>query len=70
MRHWIGIIAAFVIFSCSSPENIKVSPEYPPVYPDYINVTVPQNIAPLNFLLRNHPEKIRVTVRGKKTQYQ
>ena len=65
MRYWIGFILALVIFSCSGPENVKVSPEYPPVYPDYIGVSIPQNIAPLNFLLRNHSEKLRVSIIGK-----
>ena len=64
MRYWIFILA-LVIFSCSGPENVKVGTEYPPVYPDYINVSIPQNIAPLNFLLRNHPEKLRVSIVGK-----
>ena len=65
MRYWIGFILALVIFSCSGPENVKVSPEYPPVYPDYIGVSIPQNIAPLNFLHRNHPEKLHVSIIGK-----
>jgi len=61
----IGYLIAFMIFSCSSTENVKVSPEFPPVYPDYIDVTIPQNIAPLNFMLRNKAEKLVVTIKGK-----
>ena len=30
----------------NSPEEIAA---YPPIYPDYIGVTIPRNIAPLNF---------------------
>ena len=61
----IGYLIAVVIFSCNGPENVTVSKGFPPVYPDYIDVTIPQNIAPLNFLLRNKPEKLIVTIKGK-----
>jgi len=61
----IGYLIAVVIFSCGGPENVKNSPEFPPIYPDYIDITIPQNIAPLNFLLRNKPEKLIVTIKGK-----
>ncbi len=61
----IGYLIAVVVFSCSGPENVKISKDFPPVYPDYIDVTIPQNIAPLNFLLRNKPENLIVTIKGK-----
>jgi hypothetical protein len=32
---------------------VQQSSELPPIYPDYCDVTIPQNIAPLNFLLRD-----------------
>ena len=44
------------------PENVQKSNELPPIYPDYCNVTIPQNIAPLNFLLRGHCEALEVKV--------
>ena len=66
MRAYLIVyFVAMVIFSCSGPENVKISKDFPPVYPDYIDVTIPQNIAPLNFLLRNKPEKLIVTIKGK-----
>lgn len=65
IKYLLGFILGIVIFSCSGPENVKISPEFPPIYPDYVNVTIPQNIAPLNFLLRNKPEKLIVTIKGK-----
>jgi hypothetical protein len=34
--------------------------ELPPIYPDYCDVTIPENIAPLNFLLRADCEAIEV----------
>jgi hypothetical protein len=41
-----------------------VSDELPPIYPDYTNVTIPYNIAPLNFLLRNKPEAVEIRLKG------
>ncbi|KAA6332960.1 hypothetical protein EZS27_018587, partial [termite gut metagenome] len=49
----------------NSPKSVNVSGELPPIYPDYTNITIPYNIAPLNFLLRNEPEAIRVSIKGK-----
>ena len=36
----------------------------PPIYPDYCDVTIPENIAPLNFLLRADCEAIEVKAGG------
>lgn len=49
--------------SCTpTPENVQQSSELPPVYPDYCDVTIPENIAPLNFLLRADCEAIEVKI--------
>jgi hypothetical protein len=37
----------------------------PPIYPDYTDVTIPVNVAPLNFLMRNQSDKMRVIIKGK-----
>jgi hypothetical protein len=65
IKYLLAFILGIVTFACSKPGNVKISKEYPPVYPDYIDVTIPQNMAPLNFLLRNKPEKLIVTIKGK-----
>ena len=31
------------------PENVKTVDTLPAIYPDYIGVTIPEGIAPLNF---------------------
>jgi len=41
---------------------VQQSSEWPPIYPDYCDVTIPENIAPLNFLLRADCEAIEVKV--------
>ena len=54
----------FILMSCSKPENVKLIHVLPPIYPDYTDVTIPVNVAPLNFLLRNEPDKMVVTIKG------
>ena len=53
--------------SCTpTPGNTKAAfreaKEAAPIYPDYRDVTIPQNIAPLNFLLREDCRAIQVEV--------
>ena len=58
---FIYIITLGLIVSCTpTPENVQQSNALPPIYPDYCDVTIPENIAPLNFLLRADCEAIEV----------
>ncbi len=50
---FLVILGALGIIYTPTPENVQQSSELPPIYPDYCDVTIPQNIAPLNFLLRD-----------------
>jgi len=46
--------ALITILAChqtSVPSDYDQSDQLPPIYPDYINVTIPVNIAPLSFML-------------------
>jgi hypothetical protein len=43
-----GLLTALSLFSCKPAETIP-SGELPPIWPDYIGVTIPANIAPMNF---------------------
>ncbi len=54
------------MFSCKNHENVLIDTSYPFIYPDYINVTIPQNIAPLNFMMRDSSEKMKVNIHGTK----
>ncbi len=49
------------------PDNVSISESYPGIYPDYIGVTIPVNVAPLNFELKDKPEKILVKISGRKS---
>ena len=54
-------VSVFQLTSCTpTPENVQKSNTLPPIYPDYCDVTIPENIAPLNFLLRADCEAIEV----------
>lgn len=52
--------------SCSvSPDNVQEKNEQAPMYPDYTDITIPVNIAPLNFIMRNDPQRVCVYVNDK-----
>lgn len=69
-HHYLHIvIAGLLLAACTShPNDAKKVDILPPVYPDYTDVTIPCNIAPLNFLLRNDAEDVEVVATcGEKT---
>ena len=48
-----------MVAACTpTPENPQRVASLPPMYPDYADVTIPRNIAPLNFLLRGDFEGV------------
>lgn len=64
---YIFLSLSMLLFSCTDkPENSKSVNDYPPVYPDYIGVTVPDNIAPMNFNIKD-AEVVDVVVKGSKS---
>jgi len=60
----ISVLISLILLSCSEPTDVKLIHALPPIYPDYTDVTIPVNIAPLNFLMRNEPEKMVVIIKG------
>ena len=62
MKKLLNLLTILIVLtSCTpTPENVQESNTLPPIYPDYCDVTIPQNIAPLNFLLRADCEAIEV----------
>lgn len=63
-----SIVAFFLITSCmSSVENAQRKDALPEIYPDYVGVTIPVDIAPMNFsMLDESCECVDVIVRGSK----
>ena len=62
-KHYIFLILIFYLLEgcVPSPKDVDEVEVLPNIYPDYIDVTVPENIAPLNFLLRDSCEALYVT---------
>ena len=65
MKNLFNIIAALILLTgCDNRVEVAVDCDAP-IYPDYSDVTIPVNIAPLNFLVRNDLAKdVRVYVEG------
>jgi len=64
-KYIIFISAAVLITSCSKPgRNPKDVDTLPPIFPDYCDVVIPSNIAPLNFKLIGKCEKIEALIEG------
>ena len=64
--HFILLMGGlFLSIACTpQPENVTDTNEAVPIYPDYTDITIPYNIAPLNFLLRNEAEAVQVTLQS------
>jgi Tol biopolymer transport system component len=61
-----GLLISLLFFSCRHvPDNTPITDLYPSIYPDYINVTIPYNIAPLNFKMKDDCQKLLVSISGK-----
>lgn len=59
IKYFPLLVLLSLLTACTpSPENVTEKDVFPNIYPDYIGVTVPENIAPLNFLLRDSCDAI------------
>ena len=61
MKHIILAVAVFVLTACggaSVPEKYTDSKKLPEIYPDYTEVTVPVNIAPLSMELMQQADNV------------
>lgn len=63
------VIALFVVSCSSSPDKAKKLNELPAIYPDYTEVTIPADIAPLNFNYagKGKIDEMYVIVRGSRS---
>ena len=53
-----------------TPKQIEDTTDPIPMYPDYTDIMIPTNIAPLNFLLRNDADAMQVTLKGESKEIQ
>lgn len=73
MRHLIqhiltALLSVILLIGCQSrPTDVTQKDELPDIYPDYVGVTIPVGIAPLNFSMADEQvETIYVEVKGSK----
>jgi hypothetical protein len=58
-----GCVVFLLVSACSNPvEIVKTNNELPRIFPDYIGVTIPSNIAPLNFMLMDATSKVQTAI--------
>ena len=51
-----------IVHSCApTPENVREVKSLPTIYPDYTDITIPANIAPLNFKIRGKADAVCLT---------
>ena len=61
-KEGLGVVAIYILLLCVSCSNPSVPTQYtdsqqlPDIYPDYVGVTVPVNIAPLSIELRSQAD--------------
>lgn len=68
MKQWLYIIGLCLLAACASaPEDAVKVDVLPEIYPDYVGVTIPADMAPLNFNMADETiDRVDVVVRGSK----
>ncbi len=61
LKHDLSFLLIIVCFAFGLA-NLAHAQNHPEIYPDYINVTIPPNIAPMNFIVKEPGEVYRVKV--------
>jgi len=63
MKKWIPLLATLILASACAGHT-SYSEELPDIYPDYIGVTIPAGMAPMNFNLPAAYDRVLVRVQG------
>lgn len=63
MRNIFAYLLGFALLLCSCSVESEPQDNFPPIYPDYLFVTVPPNMAPLNFKVEG-ASRVRVRING------
>ena len=62
---YIIFLGFILILSCTNKsDDLREELNYPKITPDYVGVTVPYNIAPLNFSIDGKPSESHLTIKG------
>jgi len=65
MKRWLPLLATLLLVAACTGST-QYSDSLPDIYPDYIGVTIPAGIAPLNFNLPEEYDRVYVQVTGSK----
>ncbi len=67
-RILVTLLSAAIIVACShDPKDVAKTSEQPKIFPDYVGVTIPEGIAPLNFCMQDDSySRIDVIITGEK----
>lgn len=60
------MLVMLAISCAETPQNVSVTNDLPPIYPDYLGVAIPVGIAPMNFNVKD-ADAVDVSVRGSKS---
>ena len=64
---WVLVVCLCLMGCHSKPENVSQADALPEIYPDYVGVTIPVGIAPLNFAMADEAfTTLDVEVKGSK----
>lgn len=66
MKKWLSLLAVAMSLLAACTGSTTYVEEFPEIYPDYIGVTIPVGIAPLNFNLPDQYDQVFVKVTGSK----
>lgn len=62
--------SCFVVSSCNNkPHAISAIEQQPAIFPDYIDIDIPVNICPLNFVVKEKADKYFVLISGNKSKH-
>jgi hypothetical protein len=53
-----------ILYACGEPRDVTANDSLPPIYPDYTQITIPCNIAPLNFMVLHNPQQVLAVLTG------
>lgn len=63
---WIPVLCMILAVSCvKEPGQVEIK-SYPEIYPEYIDLTIPDNIAPLNFVIKEPGTRYRIKIHAAK----
>lgn len=63
-----GLSLALLVAGCTSGSTGYLETiDHAHIFPDYTDITIPPNIAPLNFIIREEQTACRVTIQGKRS---